>query len=403
MTSLDQRLSHLTFLRRAKIGTVAGLVGGFAIFLIIFAIDSSLGIVPGTFYKMVGIPIGLEGTTATIFGMIAHMLTAALIGAVFCFCSGLHTKLDIRSSKKGVLAGGVTGIAVYAIFFLPITLLIMNPALESLMTNQQGLIETAVNVDAVKLIQNMDLIMIGSLEIHIVFGIIMGVFCGMALSKEHEGLQISKDTGKTLKIVTIGLILATASIGTYYAIISSQPLSTVVESQLNAELNKIVDGLTYTKFVAMTERERTAVVQIMPVPTINLVLSAAAKSDTFVSEGIEQITPLLKSPDDLRFIQTAKWEGVKGNEAKGKAIIVSTGDRMFLRFEEFDITNGLDLYVHLTKSGDISTGIEVEKLKANHGEQNYEITGINTNAYSVVVIYSKSFDVYYAKASLPSK
>jgi len=403
MTSLDQRLSHITFLSRVKIGTVAGLVGGFAIFLIIFAIDFSLGIIPGTFYKMVGIPLGLEGTAATIFGMIGHMLTAALIGAVFCFCSGLHPKLDIRTSKKGALAGSVTGVAVYAIFFLPITLLIMNPALESLMTNQQGFIETSVNVDAVKLIQNIDLIMIGSLEIHLVFGMIMGIFCGMAQSKEQEGFQISKDIGKTLKIVTIGIILATASLGTYYAIISSQPLSAVIESQLNAELNKVVDGLTYTKFVAMTEQERTAIVQIMPVPTINLLLSAAAKSDTVVSEGIEQITPLLKSPGDLRFIQTAKWEGVKGNEAKGKAVIVSTGDRMFLRLEEFDITNGLDLYVHLTKSGDISTGIEVGKLKANHGEQNYEITGINTNAYNVVVIYSKSFDVYYAKASLPSK
>ena len=34
---------------KAKVGTVAGLVGGFALFVSLFGIDSQLGVAPGTF------------------------------------------------------------------------------------------------------------------------------------------------------------------------------------------------------------------------------------------------------------------------------------------------------------------------------------------------------------------
>ncbi len=65
------------------------------------------------------------------------------------------------------------------------------------------------------------------------------------------------------------------------------------------------------------------------------------------------------------------------------------------------MTNGIGLHVFLTKAGDVSTGYEIGRLKANVGSQNYEITGIDTNEYNILVIYSKSFDIYYASANLP--
>ncbi len=63
---VDEQVRTITPLRRSEIGAVGGLVGGFSIFLIIFPIDASLGVIPGTFYKMVGIPIGLAEQAATI-------------------------------------------------------------------------------------------------------------------------------------------------------------------------------------------------------------------------------------------------------------------------------------------------------------------------------------------------
>ena len=402
-TSIDEQLTSISYRKRTVIGAVGGLVGGCAVFLIIFSIDASLGVVPGTFYKMIGIPIGLEGTVATVFGLFAHMLTAGLIGAVFCYGSGLHRKLDLPSSMKGALAGGVTGIAVYAVFFIPITLLIVSPSLEATMADEEGIIATVINIDSIKLVENMELIIIGSLEVHIVFGIIMGVFCAMVLRHEREGSPLSFNTKKTLKTVTIGIILATTIIGFFYAFVPNQTSSAIVQSDLDAELSKVVEGLTYAEFTAMSEQERTDIVKVMPTLTINLVLEKAKKYDSAVSEGMEPITSNIKSNDDLRFVQVTDFQGLKGMDVVGIAMVISAGDKRFLRFEEFDMTNGLDLYVYLTKSGEVNTGIEIGKLKGNHGDQNYEIMGINTNPYSVVVIYSKSFDMIYGTAHLPPK
>ncbi len=72
--------SDLPFSMMVKIGTVSGLVGGFAIFLSIFMIDLSLNAGQGTFYKVVGLPLGVSGIPAILVGMILHMLTAALVG-----------------------------------------------------------------------------------------------------------------------------------------------------------------------------------------------------------------------------------------------------------------------------------------------------------------------------------
>jgi len=398
----DEQVRAITPLRRSEIGAVGGLVGGFLIFLIIFPIDASLGVIPGTFYKMVGIPIGLAEQAATIFGLVAHMLTASLIGAVFCYCSGLHKKLDIKTPKKAAFAGGVTGIWVYVIFFIPITFLIISPALESSMTNEQGIITTVINVDSTKLVENLNLIIIGSLQIHIVYGIIMGVFCWMAINHQIENPQGIKQDSimHTLKIVTIGIILATAALAGFYAMIPTYSTPAVVESNLSVELNKLDQGLTYTKFTSLDEKERTLIAQRMSVFTINLLLEEAKKQDSWISDGMDQMRSTLQSPDDLKFIQVAELQGLKGKAVSGDALIVFTPDATFLRFEDFDIDNGPDLYVYLTKSGDVSTGFKIAKLKANHGDQNYEITGIDTSAYSVVVIYSKSFAIYYASANL---
>ena len=122
----DQRLS---IPKRAQIGCIAGLVGGFAIFLSIFVIDLSLGPSQGTFYKLVGLAVGLSGLEATLAGMISHMLVASLIGTVFGMGSSLHKKLDIFSIKKGAIAGVVTGLVVFGVFFVPISMFVIMPVI----------------------------------------------------------------------------------------------------------------------------------------------------------------------------------------------------------------------------------------------------------------------------------
>ncbi|MEM2785830.1 MAG: hypothetical protein QW652_04110 [Candidatus Nitrosotenuis sp.] len=166
--------SRLSFSKRAQIGCVAGLAGGFAIFVSIFVIDLGLG-AHGAFYKVVGFAAGLDGIEATLFGMVSHMLTASLIGTVFGLGSGMHKILDIHSIKKGALGGISTGLAVFFAFFVPITTFLIVPLIQE---NKQIATDT--------LISNMNLIMIGAIEMHVVYGIVMGAFFAIAVQIESK-------------------------------------------------------------------------------------------------------------------------------------------------------------------------------------------------------------------------
>lgn len=168
MISFDPTLSVI---QRAKIGCVAGLVGGFAIFVSIFAIDLSMGSGQGSFYKIVGLAIGSSGVEATLLGMVSHMLTAALIGTIFGIGSAMHKRLDITSIKKGALAGATTGLVVFFAFFIPISVFVIMPIIQS----------GAITGESQMLLANSDLILISSIELHVVYGIVMGAFFGIAV------------------------------------------------------------------------------------------------------------------------------------------------------------------------------------------------------------------------------
>ena len=56
-----------------KGGIGAGLMGGFALFSSFFAIDQMLDIPAGTFYKTIGVTMGLDEFSAIAVGFFSHM------------------------------------------------------------------------------------------------------------------------------------------------------------------------------------------------------------------------------------------------------------------------------------------------------------------------------------------
>jgi hypothetical protein len=173
-------------LGKVKGGAAAGLVGGFALFSSFIGIDAQLGIEPGTFYKMIGISIGLYGMDAIAFGFFVHMLTSALIGSVFYVISSLHRYLYLVTVSKGILAGGMTGLVVFGLFFVPIHTLIMIPIVESeiVLTGSPDL-ETSVD-SLRKLITSRDDVFLGAIILHVLYGVVMGLFCGMMAHEEYN-------------------------------------------------------------------------------------------------------------------------------------------------------------------------------------------------------------------------
>ncbi len=204
-----------------------------------------------------------------------------------------------------------------------------------------------------------------------------------------------------LKGITIAIVVGVAAIGAYYL---AGPLfyNKIIDEPLPKALSGIQQDLTYEKFVNMMDEQRSALVKNMPQDTIDLIMDEAKKLTNSVSEDMQDMIAKV-APSSQQFPKFSKlgtFQGLKGHQATGKAEVISVGDISFLRFEDFEVTNGPDLHVYMTKKGDVDTGIDLGKLKGNKGSQNYELSGINTDVYDTVIIYCQPFHVYFASATL---
>jgi hypothetical protein len=199
-----------------------------------------------------------------------------------------------------------------------------------------------------------------------------------------------------LKTITISILIGTFLIGTYYVLAASY-LPPVQENKLVSALSQMKSDLTYEKFISMSENERATLVAQMPSSTVQMLLKEAQNHPRYVSEDTDTIK-LESDSNDIRFTKLTQLAGVKGYDASGTASIVYAGNMMFLRLEDFSVTSGIDQHLYLTKDGTIASGIDLGPLTASAGNQNYDITGIDVGAYNVMIIYSKTFDTYYAYA-----
>ncbi len=199
-----------------------------------------------------------------------------------------------------------------------------------------------------------------------------------------------------LKTITVSILIGTFLIGTYYVLAASY-LPPVQENKLVSALSQMKSDLTYEKFISMSENERATLVAQMPSGTVQMLLKEAQNHPRYVSEDTDTIK-LESDSNDIRFTKLTQLAGVKGYDASGTASIVYAGNMMFLRLEDFSVTSGIDQHLYLTKDGTIASGIDLGPLTASAGNQNYDITGIDVGAYNVLIIYSKTFDTYYAYA-----
>jgi hypothetical protein len=98
------------------------------------------------------------------------------------------------------------------------------------------------------------------------------------------------------------------------------------------------------------------------------------------------------------------------HDTSGRALILETADgRRFLRFEDFETSNGPDLVVYLSAKpatpgdwygydGDV---VDLGALKGNVGSQNYELPpDVDLGRYATAVVWCRRFEVGFAAATL---
>lgn len=89
---------------------------------------------------------------------------------------------------------------------------------------------------------------------------------------------------------------------------------------------------------------------------------------------------------------------------RGKALLIETEPGQYtLRFEEFSVRNGPDLYVYLTSDpeGYGDDPLELGTLKATDGAFNYDVPpGTDISRFKGAVVWCKQFSVLFAVAPL---
>lgn len=130
-------------------------------------------------------------------------------------------------------------------------------------------------------------------------------------------------------------------------------------------------------------------------------LAAPLFIDRKVSESLETI--IKEAANELMTVSGGNFIGADNfHKAKGAVKLLKIGDKHYLRFEEdFEVTNGPDLFVYFGKAGKYAAEANLGSLKGNIGSQNYEISaGVNPENYDEVWIWCRAFSVPFGSAKL---
>lgn len=87
--------------------------------------------------------------------------------------------------------------------------------------------------------------------------------------------------------------------------------------------------------------------------------------------------------------------------ASGSARVVKSGDKTYVRFENFKTINGPDVYVYLANDLKAKDFVDLGRLKATEGNINYEVPpGINVADYRYVIHWCKAFSTLFNSAEI---
>ncbi len=204
----------------------------------------------------------------------------------------------------------------------------------------------------------------------------------------------------------IGIIIA--------AIVIPIGIYTLSPLFINTEINEPLPSLSsessigFEKFMAMTEEEKINAAKNMTVEEKDMIMRTAAEQDTTINETMTSTMDSSKNTEqnENKNILVGDFMGVNDgiHNAEGKAKILTLSDgSQIIRLEDFRSTNGPDVHLYLSTNKQASDFIDLGRLKANIGNQNYQIP-VNTdyNKYKYVLIWCQPFSVLFGSAQLSS-
>jgi hypothetical protein len=187
-----------------------------------------------------------------------------------------------------------------------------------------------------------------------------------------------------------------------------------ISTQVNEPLpTNAVESEAYQKFISINEEERMQAAKQMSAQERDEIMSSAARVNNSINEPMNQAQAQAQEEQERTLNTTTQnvlragsfigiGDGIHNAEGIAKIIPLEDGTPI-LRLENLRVTNGPDLYVYLSPDKSASDFVNVGKLKANNGNQIYDIpAGINLSKYDTVLVWCRPFSVLFGSAELTS-
>lgn len=207
--------------------------------------------------------------------------------------------------------------------------------------------------------------------------------------------------------IIVGIIIAVIAIPIGIYTISPLFINTEINEPLPPLLSS-QSSIGFEKFMAMTEDEKINAAKNMTIEEKDMVMRTAAENDTTINETMATTTMdiISQNTEQNKNLLVGDFMGVNDgiHNAEGKAKILTLLDRsQILRLEDVRSTNGPDVHLYLSTDKQATDFIDLGRLKANNGNQNYQIpTNTDFNKYKYVLIWCQPFSVLFGSVQLSS-
>ena len=169
--------------------TLAGFIAAWGISGLLVIIDLISQTPPGSFFGVIGVSLGYyDPVTAPLIGFGLHILTGTIAGNIFGQVSLFWKRISPYNSKHGLKSGMVASAVLWAVLFVPVAILAIQPMLNSFntgITPNQYVYSIASNFGDL-----FGIIIFGSLLFHIIYGALLGFMAGKMM--EIKAFSIPK-------------------------------------------------------------------------------------------------------------------------------------------------------------------------------------------------------------------
>jgi hypothetical protein len=156
--------------------SLAGFISAWAISGLLVIVDIISGAPAGTFFAVIGLSLGFsDPVTAQYVGFVLHVITGMAAGNVFGQVSLFWSKVAPNNARGGLVKGMIVGIALWAVLFVPLATLGIQPRIGSyaFTAPNQYIYSIADHFQGLYFI-----ILGGSLAFHLIYGALAGFISG---------------------------------------------------------------------------------------------------------------------------------------------------------------------------------------------------------------------------------